>query len=324
MFALLDFTELPKDGEALELLVREMVLMLGYRARWSGRGPDSGRDLILEEPGDPALGSKIRKWIISCKHTAHADRGNGRSVNGEDIGTDGGIIDTLAQHQGDGYLLVCSTQPSSSLVNRLEQIERNRGIHTYIWDGVELERMLATPKGWSIAQRFMPQSTASWKIFATDKPNQFVGITRGYYIHIENRADSKLGFRLSAIDARLNVAEKVKLPEGHQLRPRGVFFNEKRASVHLYFDYLYKTDALGIHGRIEEPPFSEESLADWLNSQSRQSAECDEDGQDSDFTISMRPLRTAGDNDDPDHYRYYEAFRNWMEWYSRDGNTGFR
>ena len=155
---MLDFRELPQDGIAFEQLVRETCLAVGYRARWSGKGADAGRDLIVEEPGDPVFGRKTRNWLVSCKHTAHANSGKGRAVSTEDVGTDGGVVDAVAQHETQGYLLVCSTEPSSALVTRLEAIERRHGVPIHVWDGVELERILTSPRGWAVAQRFMPLS----------------------------------------------------------------------------------------------------------------------------------------------------------------------
>src|SRR5687768_16653444 len=104
----LDFRELSATGEALEQMVRELSFVLGLKPRWSGRGQDAGRDLILEERGHPRLGQKTRRWLVSCKHFAQANGGTGRAVGSADVGADGGIIDTVAHHGADGYLLVCS------------------------------------------------------------------------------------------------------------------------------------------------------------------------------------------------------------------------
>lgn len=47
---MLDFTELPQDGQLFEQLVRELLFSLGYKIFWTGRGADGGRDLLcLEE-----------------------------------------------------------------------------------------------------------------------------------------------------------------------------------------------------------------------------------------------------------------------------------
>ena len=46
---MLDFKELSKDGQDLELLTREILFSLGHRVYWIGRGPDSGKDLVFIE-----------------------------------------------------------------------------------------------------------------------------------------------------------------------------------------------------------------------------------------------------------------------------------
>lgn len=72
----INFSEL-RDGAAFEQLVRDVLIALNYTVRWSGLGPDDGKDLIVEEPGDPLFGAKVRRWLVSCKNFA----GSRRSVN---------------------------------------------------------------------------------------------------------------------------------------------------------------------------------------------------------------------------------------------------
>jgi Restriction endonuclease len=106
---MLDFTQLPKDGVDFERLIREMLLAMGYRAYWSGKGPDGGRDLLCVEERESIFRPDSRTWLIECKHFARA----GRSVGVDDLGD---ILTKCAQHSADAYLLACSTQPSSSVV----------------------------------------------------------------------------------------------------------------------------------------------------------------------------------------------------------------
>ncbi|MEH0522156.1 restriction endonuclease [Streptomyces stelliscabiei] len=299
---MLDFHELAPNGEDLEQMVRELALALGYRARWSGRGADGGRDLLLEETGDVLLGAKTRSWIVSCKHMAHAKDGAGRSVSGEDVGSVGGVVDAVAQHDADGFLLVCSTQPSSALVSRLESIERSKGVHTHVWDGVELERMLTTPRGWAVAQRFFPVSAeaSGWRIFATTEPNRFIGITRGFYIRIANRHGSALGFQLDSVNDRLDRAASIDLPPGHEMRPRGVFYDDKNGGFSWYFDYLYGPRSWQ---REEiEAPIHGEALLQQLGD----GTVTYDDGQWDHFEITFREVNRGHDAYDADHYRYYK------------------
>src|SRR5712691_9329212 len=106
---MIDFTELPDDGTAFEQLTRELLLISGLSPEWTGQGIDHGRDLIAEETATGPLGSFRRKWLVQCKHLAHS----GRSVSRRDIPS---VVDDCRQVNADGYLLVCSTRPSSGVV----------------------------------------------------------------------------------------------------------------------------------------------------------------------------------------------------------------
>ncbi|MGP4086118.1 restriction endonuclease [Streptomyces sp. KR55] len=299
---MLDFTELSQNGEDLELLVREIAVSLGFKALWSGRGPDGGRDLILEEPGSSHLGAKVRRWLVSCKHTAHANQGKGRSVGIDDVGADGGIVDAVHQHQAHAYLLVCSTQPSSAVVGRLEAIERNRGIPTRIWDGVDLERLLDTTKGWAIAQRFMPKSAEGWKIISTSQPNQYIGLTRGYYIRIANRIGSFL--YTGMMDACLDTMQATVLPPGHELRPRAVYYDDNKASdMNWIVDYLYEGPKTREALLATSPPTLMQ-----LQKDLRRRAEQSENHWGLSAYFNLRPQQVSRGHDhfDPDHYDFYE------------------
>lgn len=290
---MLDFSELSSNGEDLELLVRELAISSGYKAHWSGRGPDGGQDLLIEEPGDLNFGAKTRRWLVSCKHMALANGGKGKSVGIDDLGGEGGIVDAVHQHEADGFLLACSTQPSSALVARLAAIERNRRVPTHVWDGVQLERMLGTPRGWQIAQRFMPISadSAGWRIFMTDEPNRFVGITRGYYIQLVNRHGSGQ-VSLWEIDRVLKQVEAAPVPEKACIRPRGVFDNDKVTAFTWYLDYLHQ-------GRDGEGEESARRLGEYLNS-------LPDEGIFHHFEVRPRWAHFGGDSHDNDHYRYYQ------------------
>lgn len=191
---MLDFRELGNDGQALEQLVRELLLVFDMRPQWSGVGPDAGRDLTFTETGQEVLGGKHRTWLVSCKDFADS----GRAVGLAEVS---GVIEACQQHGAAGFLLVCTTHPSAGLVERLRAIEANptNALVTHIWDGVALERLLSTPRAWAVAQRFMPASTdaSGWKIFGTGAPNRWVAVHRGQYFHLSNRVaggDSSISF----------------------------------------------------------------------------------------------------------------------------------
>jgi hypothetical protein len=116
---MIDFKELPDDGIKFEQLIREILVLERFETHWTGVGPDGGRDLVIIEHLEGNLSDYKRKWLVSCKHYANS----GKSVGREDIGN---IIDDCKSINAEGYILACSTQPSSSLVTRLDEIASNQ------------------------------------------------------------------------------------------------------------------------------------------------------------------------------------------------------
>lgn len=294
---MLDFTELSDDGQDFELLIRELLFTKGYRVLWSGAGPDGGRDLLCYENRDSLFAGDTRKWLVQCKHFARS----GRSVGVGDLDN---IVDSCNHHDADGYLLVCSTWPSSSLVNRLEAITaspRHDIIATY-WDGVQVERLLSTPDTWRIAQRFFPVSAGSlgWQIYATDTPNKWVCNYRGYYIHLTRRVESQPP-PLFSIARKIDEIEAIDLPSGHLFRPRAVFFDDAHGATFVwYIDYLYpRGEAPAI--RVAEVKYL---LGDGYAL---------DDGIVYLFDILPHKYSVMDDHYDKDHYNYYRPYEGYFE-----------
>lgn len=286
---MLDFTELSADGQDLELLVREILFRQGFSVHWSGRGADGGRDLICIERRGSFFQDDQRSWLIQCKHNAHS----GRSVG---IGDLDEISDSCAHHGCHGYLLVCSTYPSSAVVNRLEGISssaHSATIATY-WDSVKIERILSTPSNWTLAQRFFPLSAAKegWQIYATEMPNQWVVAYQGYYFHLRNRVGSTCDYHLESVKARVRDIEGIALPEKHSLRPRSVYYDDKNCNYEWYIDYMYPSSDRPIIGSAE--------IADALGD-----GYALEDGQGYTFDIKLHSYLECSDHHDLDHYSYY-------------------
>src|SRR5690625_2616543 len=243
--------------------------------------------------GDPNFGRKTRRWLVSCKHTAAARGGKGRSVGTEDIGLSGGIVDAVHEHHANGFLLACSTQASSSLVRRLTAIEIDQRIPTHVWDGVYLERMLATPKGWQISQRFMPISAdkSGWQIFMTDAPNRFIGITRGYYIRLVNRHGSVGQLLLEEIDRVLDWLEKLQPPKHYRIRPRGIYHNDKSTTFTWYIDCIHLDN--------------EKDDASIVNYVKSHLIYLPHEGIDHEFQVRAEQDFIYGDSYDDDHHKFY-------------------
>jgi hypothetical protein len=289
---MLDFKELPKDGNDLELLIREILLTKGYKVRWSGKGPDGGKDLICIEDRESEFLADSKIWLIQCKHKAHS----GNAVGLEDLDD---VVDSCNHHQAKGYLLICSTYPSSKVIERLEGITINpkNDIEATYWDAVKLEQILSTSRLWKIAQRFFPISSkdSSWEIYATENPNHWIANYRGYHFHLSNRIGSKVDYHFGSIGDRINEIESIKLAEDHFIRIRAVHYDDKNGCYSWFLDYMHPHD--------QEPIMSSARIAHNLGDGWALS-----DGQIYSFDVITRPYLPYSDHYDKDHYDYYEPY----------------
>lgn len=288
---MLDFTELSADGQDLELLIRELLFRQGFSVHWSGKGADGGRDLVCVEKRGSFFQQDKRSWLIQCKHNAIS----GKSVG---IGDLDDISDSCAQHNCQGYLLVCSTYPSSAVVNRLEGVSNNpqNQLTATYWDSVKVEQLLSTPKNWALAQRFFPISAAAedWQIYATEMPNHWVVTYKGYYFHLRNRIGSYRGYHLESIKKRISDIESLDFPGKHFLRPRSVYYDDKNGGYEWYVDYMYPNDQRAVTGSAQ--------IANALGD-----GYALEDGQIYTFHVKLRSYLEHSDHYDPDHYDYYDS-----------------
>lgn len=286
----MDFKELPQDGQAFEQLVRELLFSNGLHVAWSGKGPDGGRDLICTETIDSHFVKSTRTWLVQCKHKAHS----GDSVGIAELDN---IVDSCTHHHATGYILVCSTQPSSAVVNRLESVTNNpaNSVTATYWDGVMLQRMLSAPRLWAIAQRFMPKSCGEWQIYATEAPNDFVAHHKGYVFHLSNRIGSSVDYHLPSISRRIEEIEKISFPKDHFIRPRSVWYNDKSGEYVWYVDYMRPHD--------EKAAYTKAMLADMLHD-----GWALEDGQMYSWDIKLVKYSAHSDHYDSDHYDYYTRY----------------
>ncbi len=113
---MLDFTELSEDGIKFEQLIRELLVLEGHETHWTGVDPDGGRDLVITEKLVGELSEYKRKWLVGFKHLTNS----GKSIGSELLGNIAGDCSAIG---AEGFILVCSTQPTASLVTRLEGIQ---------------------------------------------------------------------------------------------------------------------------------------------------------------------------------------------------------
>lgn len=290
---MLDFKELPTTGTDFELLVREVLFAQGLDTTWSGLGADGGKDLICIERIPSIFRSSTRRWLIQCKHFAHS----GRSVGLADVDS---IVDSCAQHGAEGYILATSTYVSSGLANRLDSINSNPEIRlgaSYI-DSAMIERMLLTPHMLHAAQRFFPKSAAKddWSVSLTDRPNHFIVSYKGYIFHLTNRIGSNYNYHFDTLKNRISDIESIPMPEGHFIRPRAFWYDDKNGGYSVHLDYMVPSGS-------KDRPYSERSIARALGSD-----RVLEDGQFYNFDVATRRYIPTSDHYDPDHYDYYTPY----------------
>lgn len=236
---MLDFKELPADGVRFEQLVREMLIRSAFDVHWTGVGSDGGRDLVATERVPGILAPFSRKWLVSCKHKAHG----GASVGMGDI-TD--ITDACKAVDAAGFLLACSTQPTSGVVKRLEELGKTGTILTSFWDGVEIERRLNVPELFPLIHQFLPESAKSqrWKIYATQSPSVWAAYYKDYFLYLNCRIGHAFP-DLRGVEEIAARLESISLPgedwSKHFLRLRAVYYDDKHEQFSVFADYLYPT-----------------------------------------------------------------------------------
>lgn len=156
---ILDFSEIPpaKGGsvgaDTFEQFSAELLRFIGYEeVRGPSRGPDGGKDLIVEEVRKGISRNTRIRWLVSCKHFIHSGKAVGVSDESD-------IADRVNQHKCAGFLGIYSTLPSTALEERLQQ----QPFESQILTPEQVEKyLLDSPEGIKIAERFFPRSIGSW------------------------------------------------------------------------------------------------------------------------------------------------------------------
>lgn len=236
---MIDFTELPEDGIKFEQLIRELLVLEGFETHWTGVGQDGGRDLVITEKLSGELSVYERKWLVSCKHTANS----GKSLGREQAGS---ISEDCRAIGAEGYILVCSTQPTTSLVTRLDEIERSQNIITKVWDSIEIEKRLSKPNTFNLIHTFFPESAKNyqWKIYNAFSPAFWAANYKDYFFYMSCRHSNTYPY-LKGIEAIVSILEKVTLYKdkyglkSQYLRLRAVYYDDKHCNHVAYVDYIY-------------------------------------------------------------------------------------
>jgi hypothetical protein len=161
---ILDFSEIPpaKGGsvgaDTFEQFAAELLKHIGYEeVRGPSRGPDGGRDLIVEEVRKGISRNTKVRWLVSCKHFVHGGKAIGVSDESD-------ISDRVNQHKCSGFLGVYSTLPSTALEERLQQ----QPFEVQLLTPEQIEKyLLDSSEGIKLAERFFPKSIRDW---STENP----------------------------------------------------------------------------------------------------------------------------------------------------------
>tara|TARA_R110002124_G_scaffold65824_1_gene179894 strand:- start:2236 stop:3252 length:1017 start_codon:yes stop_codon:yes gene_type:complete len=302
---MIDYRELPEDGIKFEQLTREIFIRENYETYWTGIGPDGGRDLIIIEKLTGNLSNSERKWLVSCKHTANAGK-NGRSVGINELGNP--VADCQAI-KAEGYILVCSTYPSSSVVNRLEEIENNQNIITKIWDGVEIEKRLLNPNTFGLIHTFFPKSSKDykWKIYNEYSPSFWSAGFKDYFFYLSSR-DANIYPNLKGIETIISLLERIDINkdkgrdsyEEHLLRPRSIHFDDKHSTHMVYLDYLmpFNTNK----NSIVRPSAIRDMLLEHFTGEDHKYVNVP------DLDIKYVETSFTSDHFHPDHKKHYETY----------------
>ncbi|KKC98820.1 restriction endonuclease [Photobacterium halotolerans] len=286
---MLNFQELPKDGTKFEQLVREILLKKGLRPQWTGVGPDSGRDLLVEEELSSQIKNFKKLWLVDCKHFAIS----GKTVGVGDI-TD--IRDRCERIGAKGFLLVCSTTVSSELSRKLEEINANTEISTEIWDAVTIEKLLLNPSSYSVAQQFFPASMTSprWKMFYTEREERWMSHFEGYFLYVESRFGIKPP-SLVDLESIIRELENVKLGYDESLRIRAIWHDTPNGPFYsVAADYLVPSE--------NPPAMTPSDIRNQLNDSCV-------DGGFVTWHIKLQITLPQSDYYSPDDPGYYELFK---------------
>lgn len=229
---MINFAELPKDGTDFELLIRDLLQRRGMEVYWSGKGPDGGKDLICIERTASALKSSMKRWVVQCKHNAHS----GNSVGADEIIDIRGVCDA---NKATGYVLACTTQPSSALISKFDSVESNTGISITFWDGRKIEHELMKPQNWDIAEQYFPQSVkaSGWRINALS-PRFWHAMYQDNIMYLAARLSSNPDMLVSDIERMLRILKSIRLPKDWILRLRSVYYDDKNCVYRVYLDLL--------------------------------------------------------------------------------------
>jgi hypothetical protein len=134
-----DFKRLPSDGEQFEALVFQLLEAMGYRIlEKPARGPEGGRDVLIERVLGDSMTERRERVVVQCKHYAHS----GRAISDREVGV---WQNVMIRYRARGYLLVTDTRVAENLRRSFREFtedEANYPKWAAFWDVDEVIRHL--------------------------------------------------------------------------------------------------------------------------------------------------------------------------------------
>lgn len=157
----LDMSEIPAahvaDGmqDTFEMFARDFLKFMGFRVISNpDRGPDGGKDVLVEELRTGVGGETRVRWLVSCKHKASS----GASVTPTD---DANILDRVTSNKCQGFIGFYSTIASAGLNTLLSGLP----VESHVYDRESIEaQLLNSSAGLKLAQRYFPKSLEKWTV----------------------------------------------------------------------------------------------------------------------------------------------------------------
>ena len=191
----IDFSSL--SGEDFEFFCRDLLESIGIEiVEGPSRGPDRKKDLIIRYSVKDVIGRHQNyKFLVQCKNKAIS----GKSVYESDLGD---IRSACKIHNTDGYFLITTTTPSTSVQNNFKAINQEGQYITHYWDRFTLEKYISECKdGINLLERYGLLRTR-YKLY------QYLGLVPDEFDLIQ-KINQKLGFELSVI---LDYNEQISIP----------------------------------------------------------------------------------------------------------------
>ncbi|MFX1320387.1 MAG: restriction endonuclease [Promethearchaeota archaeon] len=191
----IDFSSL--SGEDFEFFCRDLLESIGIEiVEGPSRGPDRKKDLIIRYSVKDVIGRHQNyKFLVQCKNKAVSNK----SVYESELGD---IRSACKIHNTDGYFLITTTIPSTSVQDNFKAINQEGQYITHYWDRFTLEKYISECRdGINLLERYGLLRTR-YKLY------QYMGLVPDEFDLIQ-KINQKLGFELSII---LDYKKQISIP----------------------------------------------------------------------------------------------------------------